>query len=572
MRKILSYMKPYSLFIALELTVKMSGSMIELFLPAILAHLIDSVAPTKNVPVTILWGGIMLLCATLAWLGNVTANRMAARVSSWVARNIRHDLFAKITRLSSRKTDAFTIPSLISRLSSDTYNVQQFVGMIQRMGVRAPILMLGGIIMTLTLDPVLTLVLVAMMPLLSIVIYLRVKKGFPLFRKLQQAQDDMVRKVRENVTGVRVIKALSKTAHERERFDEVNKTVVAKETHANVVMMLTGPLLDFFMNIGLIFIVLAGAVRVSHGLTQIGVITAFFSYLTTILNAMMSISRIFTMYTRAAASGERITEVLDAEDELFVEPDAPGIESDAHIVFDHVSFSYNKVRDNVSDIDFALKKGQMLGIIGPTGSGKTTLIQLLLRFYDTDRGHIYINGRDIKSIPFEELHQMFGVVFQNDALFADTLRENIDFGRILSDENIAHAAACAQAAEFIDGLDDGYDHRLAIRGMNLSGGQRQRVLLSRALAGSPQVLILDDSSSALDYKTDAKLRQAIAGDYAGITTVVIAQRVSSIKHADLILVMDNGRIIGSGTHDELMESCESYREISLMQMGDGIHA
>ncbi|MCQ2446754.1 MAG: ABC transporter ATP-binding protein, partial [Clostridia bacterium] len=393
MRKVLSYLKPYSLRIALELTVKMGGSMIELVLPAILAHLIDEVAPTKNIPITILWGFVMLVCATLAWLGNVTANRMAARISSWVARNIRHDLFAKITYLSSHKTDEFTIPSLISRLSSDTYNIQQFVGMIQRMGVRAPILMIGGIIMTLTLDPVLTLVLIAMMPLLSIVIYLRVKKGFPLFRKLQEAQDEMVRKVRENVTGVRVIKALSKTGYERERFDEVNKNVVAKETHANIIMMLTGPLLDFFMNIGLIFIILVGAYRVSHQLTQIGVITAFFSYLTTILNAMMSISRIFTMYTRAAASGERIAEVLDTEDELFVEPDLPAIQTDAHIVFDHVSFSYNKVRDNVSDINFELKKGQMLGIIGPTGSGKTTLVQLLLRFYDVDKGHIYINGR-----------------------------------------------------------------------------------------------------------------------------------------------------------------------------------
>lgn len=572
MRKVLAYLKPYTLRIALELTVKMGGSMIELVLPAILAHLIDEVAPTKNIPITILWGFVMLVCATLAWLGNVTANRMAARISSWVARNIRHDLFAKISYLSSHKTDEFTIPSLISRLSSDTYNIQQFVGMIQRMGVRAPILMIGGIIMTLTLDPVLTLVLIAMMPLLSIVIYLRVKKGFPLFRKLQEAQDEMVRKVRENVTGVRVIKALSKTGYERERFDEVNKNVVAKETHANIIMMLTGPLLDFFMNIGLIFIILVGAYRVSHQLTQIGVITAFFSYLTTILNAMMSISRIFTMYTRAAASGERIAEVLDAEDELFVEPDLPAIQTDAHIVFDHVSFSYNKVRDNVSDINFELKKGQMLGIIGPTGSGKTTLVQLLLRFYDVDKGHIYINGRDIKSIPFEELHQMFGVVFQNDALFADTLRENIDFGRVLTDENIAHAAECAQAKEFIDGLDDGYEHPLAIRGMNLSGGQRQRVLISRALSGDPKILILDDSSSALDYKTDAKLRQAITADYSETTTVVIAQRISSLKHADLILVMDNGKVIGSGTHEELMESCESYREIGLMQMGDGIHA
>ena len=571
MRHVLAYLKPYWLRITWELTVKMGGSMIELVLPAILAHLIDEVAPSKNVPMTFVWGGVMVVCAVLAWLGNVYANRMAARVSSWVARNIRLDLFRKISYLSSRKTDEFTIPSLISRLSSDTYNVQQFVGMIQRMGVRAPILMIGGLIMTLTLDPVLTLVLVAMMPLLSIVVYLRVKKGFPLFRKLQETQDGLVRKVRENITGVRVIKALSKNEFERDRFDEVNKSVVKAELKANIVMMLTGPLLDFFMNVGLIFIIVVGAWRVSSGDTQVGVITAFFSYLTTILNAMMSVSRIFTMYTRAGASGDRIAEVLTTEDDLRV-TDEPGIDTDAHVVFDHVSFSYNKIRDNVSDVDFSLKKGQMLGVIGPTGSGKSTLIQLLMRFYDVDKGHIYINGRDVRSIPFEELHRMFGVVFQNDALFADTLRENIDLGRDLTDEEIAHGADCAQAKEFIESLEEGTDYKLAIRGMNLSGGQRQRVLIARALAGHPEILILDDSSSALDYKTDAKLRHAVENDYSDVTSVVIAQRVSSIKNADLILVMEGGRVIGAGTHDQLMETCESYKEIALMQMGDEVNA
>lgn len=571
MRKILSYLKPYAARISLGLFIKTSGTMIELVLPYILSHLIDEVAPTKNMKLVAFWGIIMVICAVGAWLGNVTANRMAARVSSWATRNIRQDLFRKISYLSSRKTDEFTIPSLVSRLSSDTYNIHHFLGMIQRMGIRAPILMIGGLAITFSIDPVLTLVLVAVMPLIVLVTTLRIKKGFPLFRKVQEAQDDLVRKVRENITGVRVIKALSKTEYEKEKFGEVNSKVVASEMKANIVMMLTGPMMNLFMNIGITFVVVVGAYRVASGASKAGVILAFLSYFTIILNAIMSVSRIFTMYTRAAASGERVAEVLDAQDELFLTDDAP-IETDHHIVFDHVSFSYNGIRDNLSDISFELKRGQMLGLIGPTGSGKTTLIQLLLRFYDVGSGHIYIDGREIRTIPFEELHRMFGVVFQNDALFADTLRENIDFGRVLTDDDIAHGAECAQAKEFIDSLDDGYDHALAIRGMNLSGGQRQRVLISRALAGNPDILILDDSSSALDYKTDAKLRRAIDKDYSNTTTVVVAQRVSSIKNADLILVIEDGKVIGSGKHEDLVATCASYREISEMQMGDETHA
>jgi len=571
MKTILQYLKPYSWRIALGLSIKTGGTMIELIIPYILSHLIDDVAPTKNIPAVLLWGLAMVLCSVLAWVGNVTANRMASRVASWSARNIRHDLFQKISYLSCRKSDEFTIPSLVSRLSSDTYNVHQFTGMIQRMGIRAPILTLGGLIITATIDPVLTLVLLSVMPFVLGIVVLRIRKGAPLFRKVQSAQDDLVRKVRENITGVRVIKALSKTDYEIERFDEVNKSVVSSEMKANMVMMLTGPAMNLFLNIGITACIVVGAYRVNAGQMKVGVILAFLSYFTIILNALMSISRIFTMYTRASASGDRIAEVLDCVDTI--EPEEhPSVVTDAHIIFDHVSFSYNGVRDNLSDVSFELKKGQTLGLIGPTGSGKTTLIQLLMRFYDVGSGHIYIDGRELRTIPPEELHTMFGVVFQNDALFADTLRENIDFGRVLSDENLAHAAECAQAGEFIDSLDDGYAHPLAIRGMNLSGGQRQRVLISRALAGDPKILILDDSSSALDYKTDASLRQAIDRDYSHVTRVVVAQRISSIKNADLILVIEEGQVIGRGTHEELLVSCPGYKEISDMQMGDETHA
>lgn len=571
MRKILGYLKPYALRMSAGLFIKLVGSMIELVIPWVLSHMIDDIAPTKNITLIYIWGGVMIGFSALAYFSNVTANRMASRVSSWAARNIRHDLFKKISYLSDRQTDDFTLPSLISRLSSDTYNIHQFLSMMQRMGVRAPILLIGGLIITASLEPVLTLVLVAVMPFIILIVIFRAKRGFPLFTKLQESADDMVRVVRENVTGVRVIKALSKTNYEKQRFKTVNDAVVAREKKANIVMALVSPYMNLFMNVGLTFVIIVGAYRVSSGAIKPGIILAFLSYFTIILTAMMTITRIFTNYTRATASAIRISAVLDAE-EAFVVTEEPALDTESHIVFDKISFSYNGIKNDITDISFDLKKGQTLGIIGPTGSGKSTIIKLLMRFYDVNKGNIYIKGRNIKSIPPDELHVMFGIVFQNDALFADTIRENIDFGRGLSDKQINEACEYSQASEFIKNYEDGINHMLTIRGSNLSGGQKQRVLIARALAGAPEILILDDASSALDYKTDSILRKAIAEFYSDTTSIIITQRISSIMNADHIIVIDNGEIIGYGKHAELLASCKSYREISQTQMGDDLGA
>ncbi len=552
---------------SLGITIKFIGAIMDLLLPWILSYLIDEVAPTRDMGLVLLWGGAMLLASVLAWVTNIVANRMAAWVAQHTTRAIRHDLFQRISLLSCSQIDHFSIPSLESRLTSDTYHIHQFIGMMQRMGIRAPILLIGGIFITLTLDPVLTLVLVCTLPFLAVLVFLVSKKGVPLYTKLQQGVDSMVRTVRETISGIRVIKALSKTAYERKRFDGINKDVVRREKKAGITMGLTNPMMNLFLNLGLTAVIVTGAFRVNAGLSQPGKIVAFLSYFTLILNAMMAVTRIFVMYSRGSASGARINEVLQTQPDLGIVPSPPE-ETPYHIEFDHVTFSYNKNEPTVEDISFALKPGETLGIIGATGCGKSTIMALLMRLYDVDSGKAAISGSRVNSLPPEVLHTKFGVVFQNDVLFADTIYENIDFGRGLPRSDIEKAARCAQAWDFISALPKGLEHMLTSKGTNLSGGQRQRVLVARALAGRPEILLLDDSSSALDYKTDAALRQALRQEYAGTTTIIAAQRVSSLLHADHILVLDEGKEIGYGTHEELIKTCEIYQDIASSQLGN----
>lgn len=566
MREIFRYLKPHVPKMLVGFLFKFTGTLVELFIPMILSYIIDDVVPTGNITLVYWWGGAMLLCAVMALINNIVANRMASAVAREATRSIRHDLFSKISYLSSRQIDDFSIPSLESRLTTDTYNVNQVIGMMQRLGVRAPILLVGGIFVTMAMEPILTLVMIAIMPFIGVVVWLVTRKGVPMYTYLQRGIDIMVRTVRENISGIRVIKALSRTEQEKEHFAHVNQEVVNRETRASITMGITNPMMNLFLNTGLTLVVVVGAFRVNSGVTKVGAIIAFLSYFTIILNAMLSITRLFVMYSRGSASASRICEVLYTREDLKV-AEAPAVSEEAHVVFDDVSFSYQKKGDDISHISFTLKKGETLGIIGGTGSGKSTIAALLMRLYERDSGSIRISGRPVESIPPEELHTKFGVVFQNDVLFADTIASNIDFGRNLPQERIVQAARCAQAMEFIEGLPDGLQHMLTPRGTNLSGGQKQRVLLARALAGYSEILILDDSSSALDYRTDASLRQALREEYSDVTTIVIAQRVSSILHANHILVLEDGKALGYGTHEELMETCPLYREISESQMG-----
>lgn len=565
MKLILRYLKPLAGSMAFGLSMKVFATLMELSLPYILSYILDSVVPRGEIAPILIWGGAMVFAALMAMLGNVIANRNAAKVAKIAAKQIRHDLFDATMHLSSRQVDAFTVPSLESRLTSDTYNVHHFIGMMQRIGIRAPILLIGGICITLFLDWRLSLILLAVLPLIGVSVFFITMRGLPLYRKNQQAVDGMVRVVREDCQGVRVIKALSKEDFESRRFDTANRELVTAERRAGVTMAASQPVMNFFLNLGLVAVIVCGAYFVNGGLSKPGRIIAFIQYFTLMSTAMTTVTRIFVQYTKSLASANRIGEVLSAADRHRTSKEPPR-EEEPYLVFDNVSFSYNGKKDNLSHVSFTLPKGGTLGIIGATGSGKTTLLQLLMRFYDADSGDIRIGGRNLYSYPEEELRALFGVVMQNDFISADTVAENIRFGRPISEEAVHRAAELAQASEFIEAFDGGFEHELTAKGTNVSGGQKQRILIARALAGEPEILVLDDASSALDYKTDAALRRAIR-EHTHATTVVVAQRVSSVRSADLILVLEHGRVIGSGTHAELMEHCPVYREISESQMG-----
>ena len=566
MKTVLKYLKPFRCRIIVSFCIKTVGTMLELFLPYILSHILKNVVGSLDLGMILYWGALMVLCAGGACICNIVANRMAAKTSRHFAEKVRCELFSHTLRLSAAQTDRFTIPSLESRITTDTYNVHQFIGLMQRLGVRAPILLLGGIIITLVMDAYLALVMIAMLPLIFLVVYFLSRNGVPLYAKVQRSVDSMVRVVREDVQGIRVIKALSKNDYENRRYDEVNRKLSHDERHAKTVMGVVNPVMTLLMNGGITAVVAMSASRVAGHRSDPETVIAFMQYFTLISMAMMSVSRIFVMYTKSAASARRIAEVINTPAEITVQDLAP-VETDAHIVFENVGFSYTGRHKHLEGVSFSIPKGGSLGIIGATGSGKSTLVKLLLRSYDVTEGRILIGGRDIRSIEHGELSAKFGVALQNDFLYADTVEENIRFGRDLSFEQIKRAAKIAQADDFITAFPDGYGHMLSQKGTNVSGGQKQRILIARALAAEPEILVLDDSSSALDYKTDANLRRELATHMKESTLITVAQRVSSVKGCDLILVLEDGEVIGQGKHEELLESCPAYREISDSQMG-----
>ena len=589
MRFIFSYLKKYRGMIAAAMTIKSIAALGELMLPYVLEHMVDDVVPRQSRALIFGWGAVMIALAVFVRQTNVKANRMSTKVAKESIYEIRRDLFWKSLGLSGNQVDEFGLPSLNSRMTSDSYNVQNFIRSFQAMGVRAPILLIGGIAITLTMDVGLASVLCILAPIMIGLVVFVSWKGIPLYEKVQQCVDDIVRIMRENITGIRVVKALSKEDYEMRRFGEANEQMAGKDIRAGIVMALPGPLMTFVLNVGLTIVVVVGAVRVDGGLTRPGVILAFLTYFNMISMGVMGLNRVFMMMSKANASAARIAAVVHAEDELTPLPEAEAAvtEREDYIVFDHVGFHYGRDsagaehfpgqaagrfdgqgrQKSLDDIDFSMKKGGTLGIIGATGCGKTTIINLLMRFYDADEGAVFIDGKDVRTYDKDALHRMFGVVFQNDVIFADSLKENIAFGRDVSPEQMDAAAADARARDFIREYEDTYEHRTVVRGANLSGGQRQRVLIARALAAAPDILILDDSSSALDYKTDAALRKAIREHHADTTTIIVAQRISSIMSLDDIIVLEEGKIIGHGTHDQLLEGCPMYQEIYRVQMG-----
>lgn len=574
------YLRPYWGKILISISNKMVATFLELGLPYILAHIIDEIVPMRQVEQVVLWGSLMAVMAIAIRQFNVWANQTAVDNAHLVSYDVRQALFTKTINLSGQQFDTFGLPSLISRMTSDSYNVQSFVQSMQTMCTRVPILLVGSVLATVLMDPVLAGIFCLIIPILFGVVMLVSYYGIPLYHRVQQRLDDVVRIMREDINGIRVVKALSKTEYEIRRFRNANKELMKADVLANTVMAVPGPVMQMCLNTGLTLVVWIGAQRVYSGAIKPGVILAFLTYFNMLMQGAMGINRIFMMLSKATASADRIEQILNAPDDQIVLPLAtcPKPGGDEFIRFEHVGFSYSSddrvktVTDDerqkcLYDINFALKRGESLGIIGPTGCGKTTIINLLMRFYDVKEGAVFLAGRDVRTYNKDDLRRKFGVVFQNDMIFLDTLRENIRFGRPIEEPALRRAVEDAAVVEYINTLDSGLNYRADIKGANLSGGQKQRLLISRALAGNPDVLILDDASSALDYKTDAILRKALSEHYADTTTIVIAQRVSSVQNMTHILVMDEGRCIGYGKHETLLKTCKAYQEIFRAQMG-----
>ena len=619
MEKLGRYIRPYVWYIMLTMGIKLLGAVLELLIPYYMEVILDDVVPTGQMTPIFLYGGLMLFCAAGCLIANVGANRMSAISSGKITRKLRYDLFEKLEHLSARQMDQLTVSSAESRLTSDTYNINQLLARMQRLGIRAPILLLGGVFMMLSMDPVLALVLILMLPFIGIIVYIVTKKSVPLYKEEQTVLDGMVRVLQENITGVRVIKALSKTEYEKQRFHNVNSELTRIDQKAGMITAITNPTSSLILNIGLTLVVLAGAFRVNSGNSQSGVIIAFLQYFVMILNAMLGVTRIFVMWSKGEASAHRVADVLALPEDLTpMDAEVISGETDgskqaesfrktdsskraasseevnnsgrahsseathdsgrvdcfeettpAHIEFRDVTFSYTGIGANLDQISFKLKRGESLGILGETGAGKSTILNLLMRFYDPQEGAVLIDGRDVRTLSYDELRSKFGIAFQNDFVMEGTIEDNIRFFRPIDEPTIIEASKDAQAAEFINAREGGLKAAVVVRGNNLSGGQKQRLLISRALVSRPEILLLDDASSALDYRTDALLRKALHKNYSNTTTILVAQRISSIRNCTHILVLSDGKTIGYGSHDELMASCEEYRIIAKSQMGDG---
>lgn len=568
------YMTPYKGRIVKNAIVKTSGTLLEVVLPTILAFIIDTVTPTEDTNRIIFWGVIMVVASISAWVLNIVANRMASRTASMAIKNIRQDLFSRSLHLSASQLDTLSVSSLESRLTSDTYVVHRFLSATLRMGIRSMLLFLGGVFFCFYLSWRLALVLVILIFPLFISVRFVFNKAHPKFRFVQVKVDEMVQVIRENIRGIKVSKALDKTEYEQERYFEVNDEVRQAEVAAIDQIAMTSPIVNVLLFGGLTVVLIYGAFLSEGGLVQTGTIIAFMSYFIQITNSLLGLNRMFNIYNRSVASTARIEEVLDMpiDDNQVVKEDAlntlpPATEGIPEIEFKNVSFSYAGKRNDVENISFKLYPKQTLGIMGATGSGKSTLIRLLLRQYDVTEGEILIRGIPLQDVPAPSLKALFGSVFQNDFLFGDTIRANVDFGRNLSDERLIEAATDAQAIEFINDKDGGLDFTLASKGVNLSGGQKQRLLITRALASKPDILLLDDAASALDFKTESRLRGALSEHYP-MTTIIVAQRVSSVLKADEILFLDKGRVVAKGDHEDLLEASDAYREIASMQMGE----
>lgn len=567
------FLRPYWVWAALAPLLMVLEVTMDLTQPRLIAHIVDAGIAQGDLRVVVMTGSLQVVAA-LAGLGfGVGCAVFAIRAGQAFGADLRSALFRKVQALSFGNLDRLETGGLITRLTNDVTQVTELVMMLLRIMVRVPMLMVGGLILAIITSPQLSLIFVALFPVVIIALVVIINRTFPLFGEVQRRLDALNTVMQENLAGVRVVKAFARRQHERERFGQTNDALMERNIAAVRIGAVTMPLMMLMLNAGVIAALWFGGVRVQAGSLQVGQLIAFINYLTMSLMALIQASMLVVRVARAAASAERINEVLDSVPEIADAPDAlTECVPRGRLAFEDVSFSYAKDgRDAVlKGVSFTVEPGQTLAVLGATGAGKSSLVNLIPRFYDVTRGRVTLDGVDVRRVSQASLRKAIAVALQESVLFSGTIRDNIRYGRPdASDEEMIAAAKMAQAHEFISHLPDGYDAIVGQRGVNLSGGQKQRIAIARALLMKPVVLVLDDSTSAVDTATEAKIQAALDAWPNAPTRVVVAQRIGSVMNADHILVLDNGRIVAQGSHDQLLATSPIYREIYQSQMGNG---
>lgn len=544
--------------------------MSDLYLPTLNANITNNGIALGDIGYIAKTGGLMLAIVCVSVFSSVMASYFSSRTAMGFGKVVREKLFRHVQTLSKGDVDEVGAATLITRATNDITQVQNAVMMIMRMMLMAPLMCIGGIIMALARSPQLSWIIVAVLPLIAIFLVFMMKKGMPLFKSMQKKIDKVNQVIRENLNGMRVIRAFNKGEYEEERFEDANQDLTQTSLKINRLMAFMMPVLMLIVNLTNISIVWIGGHKMVAGDLEVGDLTAFITYIMLILMSFTMCAMLFVMLPRASASAERINEVMDKKPSIRDRENPGTVHSHVrgNLEFENVTFSYPEAESPVlTNISFETKAGETTAIIGGTGSGKSTLVQLIPRFYDITSGNIKVDGVDIRKMSQEDLRSRIGLVPQKAFLFSGTIADNIRFGKEdATDEEILHALEVAQAMEFISEKEEGIESYISQGGKNVSGGQRQRLAIARALVRKPEIYIFDDSFSALDFKTDAKLRAALSEEVKDATMIVVAQRVSSIMHADRIIVLDDGEIAGMGTHQQLMESCPVYQEIVRSQL------
>lgn len=570
MKKLLKYLKDYKLESVLGPLFKLLEASFELFVPLVMAQVIDVGIKNQDVSYILKMGGLLVLLGIIGLICSITAQYFAAKAALGFGTSLRNDLFAHIAKLSFREIDMTGTATLITRMTSDANQVQSGVNLFLRLFLRSPFVVFGAMVMAFTINTRAALVFAVTIVVLSIVIFGIMKISMPLYKKVQKQLDQILLSVRENLLGVRIIRAFNRQSEEIQRFDNENNFLVKVQIFVGKVSALMNPLTYVIINLGIIVLIYTGAEEVDRGVITQGEVVALVNYMSQILVELIKLANLIITISKALACGNRISSVFDLKPQILnlstVQKEE--VKGAFKVEFTHVDFTYEGAKSPaLSDIHFQARKGDTIGVIGGTGSGKTTLVNLIPRFYDVSEGSVTVGGENVKTYSLNQLRGKIGVVPQKAVLFKGTLRENMQWGKKdASDEEIYKALEIAQARDFIEEKGEGLDFMIQAGGKNLSGGQRQRLTIARALVRKPDILIMDDSASALDFATDARLRKAIRESTGDMTVFIVSQRASTVKNADQIIVLDDGRMAGLGSHKELLQSCEVYREICLSQL------